>query len=121
VHRQELVVGGYTDPKGSRIGFGALLLGYYEEGRFRYAGRVGTGFDDDTLRDLTERLEARGRKTSPYDDDVDGDDVHFVTPELVAEVGFTEWTQDGRLRHPRYLGLRRDKAPRDVHREVPAS
>lgn len=120
VDRQELVIGGYTDPEGSRIGFGALLLGYYDEGRLVYAGKVGTGFDDDTLRRLGDRLAGIERKTSPYGEtDVDAEDVHWVTPELVAEIGFTEWTEMGRQRHPRFLGLRRDKDPEDVHREVP--
>ena len=116
---QELVIGGFTEPEGERIGFGALLLGYYEEGKFRYAGKVGTGFSDDLLERLRQRMEGMARKTSPFDDEVDEKDVTWVTPALVAEIGFTEWTGDGRLRHPRFKGLREDKAAEDVRRETP--
>jgi bifunctional non-homologous end joining protein LigD len=118
VRDQELVVGGFTDPKGSRIGFGALLVGYYDGSALRYAGKVGTGYDDETLRDLRKRLDRIARDTSPFDDPVRERDAHFVTPELVAQVGFTEWTRDHSLRHPRFLGLRRDKAAKDVVREA---
>src|SRR5262249_25790608 len=109
VNSQELVIGGYTDPAGSRVGFGALLIGYYDNGAFRYAGKVGTGFDERTLRDLGARLRRLQTSESPFADKVRGRDVHLVKPELVCEIGFTEWTVDGRLRHPRFLGLRRDK------------
>jgi DNA ligase D-like protein (predicted ligase) len=119
VNSQEFVIGGYTDPAGSRVGFGALLIGYYDDGKFRYAGKVGTGFDERTLRDLSERLRQLETRQSPFADKVPGRDVHFVKPELVCEIGFTEWTIDGRLRHPRFLGLRRDKRPREVVRERP--
>ncbi|MGD2111875.1 MAG: non-homologous end-joining DNA ligase [Gammaproteobacteria bacterium] len=121
VNRQELVIGGYTDPGGSRTGFGALLLGYYENGTLRYAGKVGTGFDRATLQDLGGKLASLERKSCPYagTPDVAGGGVHWVKPELVAEIGFTEWTNDKRLRHPRFLGLRHDKAPRKVVREAP--
>lgn len=119
VRRQELVIGGFTDPKGSRKGFGALLLGFYRDGDFIYAGQVGTGFDDETLDDLRERLDRLERKTSPYDQgEPETKGVHFVSPKLVCEVGFTEWTKDGKLRHPRYKGLRDDKKPTDVHKET---
>ena len=117
---QELVIGGFTEPKGSRVGFGALLLGYFEDGRLRYAGKVGTGFDDAFLEDFRETLEARRRETPPFADAVDEDAI-WVRPDLVAEIGFTEWTGAGRLRHPRFLGLRRDKAAEDVIREVPGA
>lgn len=119
VHRQELVIGGFTEPRGERIGFGALLVGYYDGDALRYAGKVGTGFDDETLRRMRDRLERLGRKTSPFADpgDASGQGVHWVTPKLVAEVGFTEWTDDGKLRHPRFVGLRDDKAAEDVVRE----
>ncbi|MFO7581224.1 ATP-dependent DNA ligase [Guyparkeria sp.] len=119
VNQQEFVIGGYTDPQGSRKGFGALLLGYYEDGDLRYAGRVGTGFDESTLERLHEALRSRARKTPAFaDPPADaGGQVHWVSPTLVAEVGFTEWTDEGYLRHPRFLGLRDDKAPADVHRE----
>lgn len=116
-HQQEMVIAGFTDPKGSRSGFGALLLGHYEDGRLRYAGKVGTGFDEDVLKDLRKRMEPLRRGDSPFDDEVGEPGAHFIDPELVGEVGFTEWTRDGRLRHPRFLGLRRDKDPRKVVRE----
>ncbi len=115
--QQELVIGGYTDPKGERIGFGALLLGYYENGDFRYAGQVGTGFDDDLLQKLHNKLTNIERKTSPFAEEIKDKDVHFVTPKFVAEIGFTEWTKDNKLRHPRFLGLRSDKKPENVHQE----
>jgi len=121
VHQQELVIGGYTEPQGSRIGFGALLVGYYDGDDLRYAGKVGTGYDDETLEELGERLEKIERETSPFNDEVDEKGVHFVTPELVGEFGFTEWTHAGKLRHPRFLGLRHDKDPEDVVRETPES
>ncbi len=121
VNRQELVIGGFTDPKGSRTGFGALLLGYYEDRELRYAGKVGTGFDEAMLEDLAARLGHLERKSSPFADEAKGPaGTHWVRPELVGEVGFTEWTRDGRLRHPRFLGLRTDKAAREVRRERPA-
>lgn len=121
VNEQELVVGGFTEPEGERVGFGAMLLGYYEDGDFVYAGKVGTGWDDETLRELRGRMDRLERKTSPFDrGEPDAKDVHWITPKLVAEIGFTEWTDDGRLRHPRYLGLRGDKDPEDVVRERPA-
>lgn len=122
VHQQELVIGGFTEPRGERIGFGALLLGYYEGDALRYAGKVGTGFDEETLTRLHERLSALERETTPYDDgDLPTSEVHWVTPKLVAEVGFEEWTQNNRLRHPRYLGLRNDKDAREVVKEEPLS
>jgi len=121
VNQQELVIGGYTDPEGSRTGFGALLLGYYEQGYLRYAGRVGTGFDERMLEDLHTRLSKCHRQSSPFDSGTagGGEEIHWVTPELVCEVGFTEWTRDGRLRHPRFLGLREDKKASEVRRERP--
>lgn len=121
INRQELVIGGYTDPEGSRTGFGALLLGYYENDEFRYAGKVGTGFDEATLESLAGKLKSLERQTSPYNEEPadTGSGVHWVTPKLVAETAFTEWTDAGRLRHPRFLGLRKDKAAEDVVREAP--
>lgn len=122
VNEQELVIGGYTDPQGSRKGFGALLVGYYEDDELRYAGKVGTGFDDVTLEELGGRLASMERKSSPFADPPKRKrGVHWVTPKLVGQLGFTEWTRDGRLRHPRFLGLRDDKAPEEVVRERPAS
>lgn len=117
---QELVIGGFTEPGGNRTGFGALLLGYFEEDSLRYAGKVGTGFDDDFLNDFRETLDGHRRETSPFEDDVD-EEATWVRPELVAEIGFTEWTDAGRLRHPRFLGLRRDKPAEAVTRERPTS
>jgi len=117
--RQELVIGGFTAPKGARKGFGALLVGYYEGDSLRYAGKVGTGFNEAFLTDFRQRLDGQVRKTAPFDDPVDEADATFVTPDIVGEFGFTEWTQDGKLRHPRFLGLRRDKEAGDVVRETP--
>ncbi len=117
---QEFVIGGYTEPHGDRLGFGALLLGYYDdEGELRYAGRVGTGFDDDELRALHKKFQQLATENSPFHDDVVDKETTWLKPTLVAEIGFTEWTRDGRLRHPRYLGLRRDKAAKSVVREEP--
>ncbi len=118
-HGQELVIGGYTAPRGSRSEFGALLVGYYEQGRLRYAGKVGTGFDQATLRSLGQRLRELRRGQSPFADAaaIRERGVTWVEPKLVAELGFTEWTSHGRLRHPRFLGLRDDKPAREVVRE----
>jgi len=118
IKQQEFVIGGFTEPKGERVGFGALLLGFYRDDALEYAGEVGTGFDDQTLKDLREKLDKLERKSSPYDQgEPEKKDVHFVTPKLVCEVAFSEWTDEDRLRHPRYKGLRRDKSPEDVHKE----
>lgn len=116
---QELVIGGFTEPAGSRVGLGALLVGYYVGGKLRYAGKVGTGFDTATLKTLRRRLDGIEQKTSPFDDVVRERTPHWVHPELVAQIGFTEWTQAGRLRHPRFLGLRDDKRAAEVVREMP--
>jgi bifunctional non-homologous end joining protein LigD len=120
--RQEFVIGGFTDPQGSRVGFGALLIGYYDEdgATLRYAGKVGTGFDDKLLADLRKRMDRLEIKHSPFVDDEEvphGTKVHFVKPQLVAEIAFSEWTQNGLLRHPRFEGLREDKKPTSVRRE----
>jgi DNA ligase D-like protein (predicted ligase) len=116
---QELVIGGFTAPKGSRIEFGALLVGYFDrDGALRYAGKVGTGFDRPLLRSLGERLRALARERSPFTDAVRERGVTWVEPQLVAQIGFSEWTRDGRLRHPRFEGLRDDKAAREVVREA---
>ena len=118
-HGQELVVGGYTEPRGSRVEFGALLLGYYRDGRLEYAGKVGTGFDTDTLHELGAQLRALTRTDPPFADpqSIKERNVTWVEPKLVAEIGFTEWTRDGRLRHPRFQGLRDDKSATEVVRE----
>ena len=115
---QELVVVGWTDPTGSRIGFGALLVGYYDDkGTIHYAGKVGTGFDDKTLKDLHGRLAKAEVQQPPVAETVKEKKAHWVRPELVAEISFTEWTTDGRLRHPSFQGLRPDKKPEEVRRE----
>jgi bifunctional non-homologous end joining protein LigD len=119
---QELVVGGFTDPRGSRVEFGALLVGYYEDDRLRYAGKVGTGYTVATLRELGARLRALETTEPAF---VDARPVppgtHWTRPELVAQIGFAEWTSEGRLRQPRFLGLRDDKRAADVVRERPES
>jgi bifunctional non-homologous end joining protein LigD len=118
---QELVIGGFTAPHGSRTDFGALLVGYFEDGRLRYAGKVGTGFTHETLRHLGRRLRELERDDSPFADVRPiPRGTHWVGPELVAQIAFSEWTRDGRLRHPRYLGLRDDKPAREVVRERPS-
>ena len=115
---QELVIGGYTAPHGSRTDLGALLLGHYEGDRLRYAGKVGTGFTQATLRDLHGRLQAaRARRLSLRRPGQGEAARRGWSPELVAQIGFSEWTRDGRLRHPSYLGLRDDKDAREVVRE----
>ena len=120
VANQELVIGGYTDPQGSRIGFGALLLGYYDDKmNLHYAGKVGTGFDDALLASLSSRLKSLEIKKCPFSshETIKERTAHWVKPELVAEIGFTEWTADNKLRHPRFQGLRNDKAALDVRQE----
>ena len=118
---QEFVIGGYTDPRRSRQGFGALLLGYYDtDGRLTYAGKVGTGFDQATLRSLRASLGKLDRDTPAFErghPPVAG--VHWVEPRLVGQIAFAEWTDDGLLRQPRFQGLREDKDAADVVRETP--
>ena len=119
---QELVIGGFTDPQGSRAGFGALLVGYYEYGDLVYAGKVGTGYNEKLLRDLRGQLDRLTREDPPFRRHtglLPRKGVHWVKPKLVAQIGFTEWTGDGRLRHPRFQGLRSDKSPKEVVRERP--
>ena len=118
VHQQEFVVGGYTQPKGSRENLGALLVGYYEQGALRYAGKVGTGYDRATLEMLHRKLAPLHRRTSPFaPGPAPAGEVQWVTPKLVVEIGFGEWTPAGLLRHPRYLGLREDKTAAEVRKE----
>ena len=118
VHQQEFVVGGYTAPKGSRERLGALLVGYYENGALRYAGKVGTGYDRAALELLHRRLGPLHRRTSPFaPGPAPAADVQWVTPRLVVEIGFGEWTPAGLLRHPRYLGVREDKTAAEVRKE----
>lgn len=117
---QELVIGGFTEPSGSRVGLGALLVGYYDGDDLVYAGKVGTGYDHETLRDLRSRLDELATDEPPFArDGVRERRVHWARPELVAEIAFTEWTDDGKLRHPRFQGLRHDKSPTDVVLEQP--
>jgi bifunctional non-homologous end joining protein LigD len=118
---QELVIGGFTAPQGSRTDFGALLVGHFEGDALLYAGKVGTGFDRSTLAELGAQLRDLEIEDNPFADvHPIPRGTHWVEPQLVAQIGFTEWTRDGRLRHPRYLGLRDDKPAREVVREVPA-
>lgn len=116
---QELVVGGFTDPQGSRVGLGALLVGYFEGRDFVFAGKVGTGFTDALLKELREKFDRLTQPQSPFTRSTGLPKLraHWVKPELVVQVAFTEWTVHGKLRHPRLLGLRVDKRARDVVRE----
>jgi len=115
---QEMVIGGYTSPKGSRSGFGALLLGYYENGKLKYSGKVGTGFNEDSLKDLYEKLKKLERKTKPFERvPPEERNAHWVSPELVAQIKYSEWTETNSLRHPVFIALRNDKDPKDVIRE----
>lgn len=113
----EFVIGGYTKPSGSRQYLGALLLGVYEGNKLRYAGKVGTGFDTETLRKLCGELKKLRQDKSPFADEAREKTATFVRPKLVAQIAYTEWTKDGRLRHPAFLGLRDDKAPQEVQKE----
>jgi bifunctional non-homologous end joining protein LigD len=119
VNEQEFVVLGWTDPHGARSGLGALLVGYHEDGELRFGGKVGTGFSERELAMLTGRLGLLKQQAPPVADTkgLSMKGVHWVRPELVAQVGFSEWTPDGKLRHPRYVGLRDDKRPEQVVRE----
>jgi bifunctional non-homologous end joining protein LigD len=120
--RQEMVIGGFTDPQGSRAGFGALLLGVYEEGKLRYAGKVGTGFDDALLAKMRSQLDKLEQTQAPFYNPPRGYEAkgaHWVEPRLVAEIKFTEWSDAGALRHPVFVGLREDKMATEVVRENP--
>ena len=117
-HEQEFVIGGFTAPKGSREDFGALLLGVYRNDELHYVGKVGTGFNDASLRSLRRKFQPLIQKSSEFVDKIpERGKVTFLKPKLVAQISFTEWTGDDRLRHPVYLGLRNDKKPAEVHRE----
>jgi bifunctional non-homologous end joining protein LigD len=123
-HEQEFVVAGYTDPGGSRQGFGSLLLGYFDKKQLVYAGRVGTGFTDRTIRDLTPILKRLETKANPFDRgarEASGKGVHWAQPKLVAQIEFGNWTDDGLLRQPSFQGLRDDKPATKVRRERPRS
>jgi bifunctional non-homologous end joining protein LigD len=119
--RQEFVIGGWTDPEGARVGIGSLLLGVHEGDDLVFAGKVGTGFSDRLLAELRKKLSALEQKASPFRQArIPGvTRAHWVRPALVGEVAFTEWTHDGRLRHPSFQGLRADKDPKDIVRETP--
>ncbi len=119
VKRQEFVIGGFTDPRGERKGFGALLIGFYENNDLRYAGKVGTGYDDQLLVELRDRMDELKRDASPFANEVEEKNANWISPELVAEIGFTEWTGSDKLRHPRFIGLRDDKKPENVVKEEP--
>jgi bifunctional non-homologous end joining protein LigD len=126
IQRQEMVIGGWTDPERSRAAVGALLLGYYDgDGRLCYAGKVGTGFTSQSLVEVRRALDELPAAKSAFDPVParawTGPGVHWVKPALVAEVAFSEWTNDGRLRHPSFKGLRSDKRATDVVREQPAA
>jgi ATP-dependent DNA ligase len=116
---QELVVGGFTDPQGARVGLGALLVGYFEQDDFVFAGKIGTGFDTKLLLDLRARLDALELPASPFTKATGLPRLraHWARPEIVVQVAFIEWTVNGKLRHPRLLRVRFDKTARDVVRE----
>lgn len=121
--RQEFVIGGFTDPEGMRSGLGALLIGYYEGERLVFSGKVGTGFTNKSALELRARLNVLKQPKCPFDPPPPGSlgrHAHWVKPALVCEVVFTEWTSDGKIRHPSFRGLRADKKPREVARERPA-
>ena len=123
VGKQEFVIGGFTDPDRSRVGLGAILIGYYDNtGELRFAGKVGTGFSNQTLLALRRQLEKLEQPRSPFVEinRLHGGPAHWVKPSLVAEVAFAEWTQHGLLRQPRFEGLRPDKKPQECRRETPA-
>lgn len=120
--RQEFVIGGWTDPQGERVGLGALLIGFYEKGRFRYAGRVGTGFNQEILKSLLKDLKVIEQDHSPFEvNSPRGRTLHWVKPKLVCEVNFANWTSDRVLRVPVFMGLRLDKPARVVQMEKPKS
>ena len=118
---QELVIGGFTDPRGTRVGLGALLVGYFDQDELVFAGKVGTGFDRRLLLELRARLDALEIPVTPFTRAVGlpRSHAHWVRPEMVAQVAFIEWTGHGKLRHPRLVGIRDDKAARQVVREQP--
>jgi bifunctional non-homologous end joining protein LigD len=116
---QEMVIGGFTEPKGSRSGFGSLLLGYYEDGRLVYSGKVGTGFNEESLKDMYKKLVKLEQKDCPFTVKPKEPKVHWIKPELVAQIKYSEWTETNSLRHPVFIALRNDKKPKDVTKEIP--
>jgi bifunctional non-homologous end joining protein LigD len=124
VLEQEFVIGGFTDPEGSRAGIGALLIGYRGTSGLVFSGKVGTGFTHTVALDLRRRLNAIAQKSCPFEPPPEGrlgKTAHWVKPQLVCQVVFTEWTADGKIRHPSFQGLRADKNPKEVTRERPSS
>ena len=124
IQRQEFVVGGFTDPEGMRAGLGALLIGYYEGERLVFSGKVGTGFTHKLALELRARLNRIEQKACPFEPPPAGAlgrNAHWIKPDLVCEVVFTEWTSDGKIRHPSFQGLRADKNPREITRERPST
>lgn len=119
-NRQELIICGYTPPEGERECFGALISGVYEGNSLLYAGKIGTGFSNDDLHFLFRKMKTLKRKTSPFDKNYKFDNqITFLTPKLICEAEFEEWTDDGKMRHPAFKGLRDDKKPENVVRELP--
>jgi bifunctional non-homologous end joining protein LigD len=117
---QECVIGGFTEPRGSRTGFGSLLLGLYDRGKLYYVGHAGTGFNTKLLTTLTRDLKKIERKASPFANKVEANTrPHWVEPKMVAEIRFTEWTRDGYMRQPAFIELRVDKDPKECVRERP--
>ncbi|PVW16239.1 non-homologous end-joining DNA ligase [Marixanthomonas spongiae] len=118
---QELVLGGFTEPQGERKGFGALLVGYYKEGKLQYAGKVGTGFDDAFLKTWRKKFDSIEQEESPFSNfnDTENGNNHWIKPKYVGEFAFTEWTKHNKLRHPRFLGMRNDKESNEVTKEKP--
>lgn len=117
-NRQEFVIAGYTDPEGQREGFGSLLIGYFDKKQFKFAGKVGTGYDIQFLEEFSKKLKKIETKIPAFKEKIPLKHVHFVKLKYVGEIGFTEWTNDSKLRHPRFLGLRIDKRPKEVVKEV---
>lgn len=116
--RQEFVIGGWTDPQGGRTGLGALLLGIYEKGKLRYAGKVGTGFSSKLLNEIKSSLKKIEQTSSPFDVNAPkGKGIHWVKPEKICEVSFGNWTEEGILRTPVFQGMREDKGPKEIHKE----
>ncbi|MDB5038590.1 MAG: ligD [Bacteriovoracaceae bacterium] len=118
IQEEEFIIGGFTDPKRSRSGFGALLLGVYDQDDLIYAGKVGTGFNQTELANLRKRLDLLTVSKSPFKNPPSEKTAHWVKPKLVAQIYFTEKTNEGLLRHPSFLGLREDKTPEDVRSET---
>ncbi|GEP51752.1 ATP-dependent DNA ligase [Flavobacterium noncentrifugens] len=117
--QQEMVIGGFTEPRGGRVGIGALLCGYYDGSELKYSGKVGSGYTETILKDLRHKLDKIERKSSPFTTTPKEPGVHWVSPKLVAQIKFSEFTDTGSMRHPVYLGLRSDKNPKDVIMETP--